>query len=78
MSRNPYVRPVSRTTWYMRNGRYRKYMLREVARSYIPTEVLNLPKQGFSAPINQWLRHGTGGYRDMLVRLGYHDEAVSK
>jgi fumarate reductase subunit C len=30
MSRNPYVRPVSPTTWYMRNGRYIKYMLREV------------------------------------------------
>lgn len=30
MSRNPYVRPVSKTTWYMRQGRYRKYMLREV------------------------------------------------
>ena len=30
MSRQPYVRPVSKTTWYMRKGRYRKYMLREV------------------------------------------------
>lgn len=30
MSRQPYVRTVSKTTWYMRNGRYRKYMLREV------------------------------------------------
>ncbi|NIP17493.1 MAG: hypothetical protein GWM87_04570 [Xanthomonadales bacterium] len=30
MSRQPYVRPVSRTTWYLRNGRYRIYMLREV------------------------------------------------
>lgn len=30
MSRQPYVRPVSKTTWYMRNGRYRRYMLREV------------------------------------------------
>jgi fumarate reductase subunit C len=30
MSRQPYVRPVSKTTWYMRQGRYRKYMLREV------------------------------------------------
>ena len=30
MSRKPYVRPVSKTTWYMRNGRYKKYMLREV------------------------------------------------
>ena len=26
--------------------------------------------------INQWLRHGTGGYRDMLVRLGSSDEEV--
>jgi len=30
MSRQPYVRPVSKTTWYMRNGRYKRYMLREV------------------------------------------------
>ena len=29
MSRQPYVRPVSKTTWYMRNGRYKLYMLRE-------------------------------------------------
>lgn len=30
MSRQPYVRPFSKTTWYMRNGRYKIYMLREV------------------------------------------------
>jgi fumarate reductase subunit C len=30
MSRQPYMRPMSRTTWYMRKGRYRRYMLREV------------------------------------------------
>ena len=30
MSRNPYVRPVSKTTWYMRNGRYRVYAAREL------------------------------------------------
>lgn len=30
MSRRPYIRPMSNTTWYMRNGRYRRYMLREV------------------------------------------------
>ena len=23
--------------------------------------------------INEWLRHGTGGYREMLVRLGFVD-----
>ncbi len=30
MSRQPFVRPMSRTTWYMRNGRYKVYMLREL------------------------------------------------
>jgi fumarate reductase subunit C len=30
MSRNPYVRPMSKTTWYLRNGRYRIYALREI------------------------------------------------
>jgi fumarate reductase subunit C len=30
MSRQPYIRPLSKTTWYMRKGRYRIYMLREM------------------------------------------------
>ena len=30
MSRQPYVRPLSKTTWYLRNGRYKRYILREV------------------------------------------------
>jgi len=30
MSRRPYVRTMSTTTWYMRNGRYRLYVLREL------------------------------------------------
>lgn len=30
MSRQPYVRPVPKATWYMRSGRYRRYMLREI------------------------------------------------
>lgn len=30
MSRNPYVRPVPKASWYMGHARYRRYMLREV------------------------------------------------
>jgi fumarate reductase subunit C len=30
MSRQPYVRAISTTTWYMRNGRYKVYVLREL------------------------------------------------
>lgn len=37
-------------------GKKRKYILRKLAQSYLPSEVLNLPKQGFGSPINRWLR----------------------
>jgi fumarate reductase subunit C len=30
MSRQPYVRPLPKASWYMANARYRRYMLREV------------------------------------------------
>ena len=30
MSRRPYVRPMPTTTWFLRNGRYKVYMMREV------------------------------------------------
>jgi len=30
VSRQPFVRPMSKTTWYMRNKRYKVYMLREM------------------------------------------------
>lgn len=30
MSRRPYVRPVSRSGWYLHQARYRNYMLREL------------------------------------------------
>ncbi len=35
MSRNPYVRPMSKTTWYMRNGRYKDYVLRELTSALV-------------------------------------------
>ena len=30
MSRQPYIRPMSKTTWYMRNKRYKVYVMREL------------------------------------------------
>lgn len=30
MSRQPYIRPLPKTTWYLRKKRYRTYMLREL------------------------------------------------
>lgn len=44
--------PVS---WKLRAGK-NKYLLRKLAYRYIPQEILDRPKQGFSVPIDAWLR----------------------
>jgi asparagine synthase (glutamine-hydrolysing) len=38
-------------------GKEKKWILREALRPWLPTEVLDRPKQGFSPPIAQWFRH---------------------
>jgi fumarate reductase subunit C len=68
MSRNPYVRPVSKTTWYMRNGRYRKYMLREVTcllvgfYSFFAVCVLAILAGGSEAAWNSFLASQQNGF----------------
>ncbi len=37
-------------------NRQRKYIIRKVAQRHLPKEIIALPKQGFSSPLNQWLR----------------------
>jgi asparagine synthase (glutamine-hydrolysing) len=39
----------------IRNGD-KKYILKQIAYKYIPKELLDRPKKGFSAPIERWLR----------------------
>lgn len=48
--------------------RKRKYVLRKLAASYLPAEVLNLPKQGFGSPINQWLRSELKGLSHTILK----------
>ncbi len=38
-------------------GKQRKYLLRQVARRYLPTEIIERKKQGFPIPIDVWLRN---------------------
>jgi asparagine synthase (glutamine-hydrolysing) len=58
--------------WKLRNGD-RKWILKQLARRYLPLDVLRRPKQGFSIPIREWLR----GEQRELVELVAHPDALS-
>jgi asparagine synthase (glutamine-hydrolysing) len=50
-------------SWKIRNGQ-NKYVLRRLLARYFPPQLFDRPKQGFSAPVGQWLR---GPLRDSLL-----------
>jgi asparagine synthase (glutamine-hydrolysing) len=39
-----------------------KYLLKQLARRRLPSDVLSLPKHGFSAPVSEWLRGEYGSH----------------
>jgi asparagine synthase (glutamine-hydrolysing) len=45
----------------------RKGLLRQVARKYLPAEIVDRPKMGFAIPIGEWFRSNYGGLRTMLL-----------
>ena len=51
-------------SWKMR-GRQNKYVLRRLLQRHFPVSLFDRPKQGFSAPIAEWLR---GPLREMFVQ----------
>lgn len=49
-------------------GRTSKVLLKEIARDYIPAEIIDKPKRGFAIPCAQWLRTSLKEYvRDQLL-----------
>jgi len=38
-------------------GRHKKYIVRRLLREYLPPELFERPKRGFTAPVAHWLRH---------------------
>jgi len=48
-------------------GRDGKWILREVAKRYLPREVLERPKHGFSIPVARWLREDLRPWTDRLT-----------
>ncbi len=45
----------------------RKGLLRQVARKYLPTEIVDRPKQGFAIPIGEWFRSDYGQMKQLLL-----------
>jgi asparagine synthase (glutamine-hydrolysing) len=40
---------------YKINGRTTKYLLRELAKKYLPSELIHQPKRGFEIPLKEWV-----------------------
>lgn len=40
----------------------KKYLLKKISASYIPSSVINHPKQGFASPMTSWIRHNIKEY----------------
>lgn len=53
--------------WKIRQGT-NKYLLRKLAYRYIPQEILDRPKMGFSIPMAQWLRGGLRAWGESLLQ----------
>jgi asparagine synthase (glutamine-hydrolysing) len=42
---------------YRIKGNKKKYILREILKEYVPQEIFDQPKKGFSCPIGEWIRN---------------------
>ena len=47
---------------YKMNGKVTKFILRKVAESYLPNDVIYRPKAGFGVPIESWVRNDLDKY----------------
>lgn len=57
----------------VRDGRG-KHLLREVARRWLPADVLDKPKQGFGIPLDEWFRGPLGGMAaDLMASRAFRE-----
>lgn len=52
----------------------RKWILKSIARKYLPAEIVDRPKRGFAIPIGRWLREDFGGLGTFLADTIHSDD----
>ena len=57
------------STLKLRKGRS-KHLLRKLLERYVPASIVNRPKQGFAAPVGEWLRGPLSGMVNELLQDG--------
>jgi asparagine synthase (glutamine-hydrolysing) len=50
------------------SGRRTKQVLRDAVRPFVPADVLERPKQGFSVPLPRWLAHELAPWAESRIR----------
>jgi asparagine synthase (glutamine-hydrolysing) len=60
---------------YKIKGFETKHMLKDVARSLVPSELIDRPKMGFGIPRAEWLR---GGMKEMVIDTLTDDTAIQR
>ncbi|MCH7546940.1 MAG: asparagine synthase (glutamine-hydrolyzing) [Planctomycetes bacterium] len=54
-------------SWHLAPGGKRKGLLRQIAKKYLPPEVIDRPKMGFAIPVGEWFRSDFGGMKALLL-----------
>jgi len=63
------------SSWKLKNGINKKYILKETFRDFLPKEIMSRPKQGFGIPIGKWLREDLSGY---LKEILYSEQTMRR
>ena len=65
------------------NNHEGKYILREVAKKYLPNQIISRKKMGFSVPLNNWIAKNSTEFinnfknkKDMFIDLGFNYDSI--
>lgn len=56
-------------------GENRKWLLKEIAKEYLPKEIFDAPKMGFCSPIQTWANNG---FSDFAYKILNHERTISR